>query len=73
MSATDQLGGAAELGTGASRRKLSHRFALTPQRTRKGSHTSTSFDRHRFASQHRLVEKNLSVGELQIGGGHANE
>jgi hypothetical protein len=73
MGSADELRGAAELGARSGCRDLSHSLAAPYQRPRIGFQAWASFDGHRLAGEHGLVEQDFSPGEAHIRGDHATE
>jgi hypothetical protein len=62
---------AAEARSGARRRHDTHRLATPHQRTGKGLHAGTRFDRLRLAREHRMIEQHVAGREAHVGGNHA--
>jgi len=57
----------------AGRGDICFRLTAPDQRACVSLHTCRSLDRHRFAGEHGLVEKNLTVGEGHIRRDYAAE
>ena len=73
MGSANQLCGASELGASSRRRDAGHSLAAAHQRPGIRLESRTRFGGDRFTGEHGLIEQDIPLNNLHVGGNHTAE